>query len=445
MLPINFNHYLLVKPQLLFSHRTLMLLPTDWRSLRETAINWAVVLFGLVVAQGATALALIVVARKVLPVEYGQYLAIYGLTSFLVVLPNYGLDVWLLTRGHSTSSEVGRLWGSSIRLRVQLLLIWIAGMMVLAVVLPADTFPVKIMLPAVLGVGFDSLTLLSYAAFRSSNWHGRVTLFQSASSLALLGITTLLPLRSGSIFLFASGRAMLSAILLTSVIAIAGKEYLKERTALIQTRDILVSARPFMVAELASSIYEKADLTIVSLFIGSSGASVYGPAINLLQVSFLASRALFLFVVPALSKAYVESSRSFMRKAVMQLVAQGLVGAVLSTIVFLSASFIISLVFGPAYGASSEILCLLSPIPFLRSLNFALGAILASGNRQSQRTRVQLLCAAFNVLANLVVIVPFGIAGVAVVYVLSELILASGYSFVTYNWLGKELRRNAPT
>jgi O-antigen/teichoic acid export membrane protein len=431
-----------MRPQLLLTlQRIRAYLSSDWRGLRGAIADWATVLFGLFAARGATALTLVIVARKVLPIEYGQYLSCFGLTSFLVVLPNCGLDVWLLTRGRSTPAAVTELWCSSIRSRIQLLSIWIVGMMLLGLFLPADTFPFKIMLPTALGVACDSLVLLSYAAFRSLDRHGLVMILQSISSLALLGITLVLPLESGHIALFAIGRTALSAVSAVIVIAVMGKDYLRQPTAFIPTWDLLLSARPYMVAELASSVYVKADLTIVSLLLGSSQVSVYGPALNLLQVSFLVPRALFFFVVPVLSRTYVKARRSFKKKSVAQFVAQAVAGAALSVGIFLLAPVVINFVFGPAYESSAAILRLLSPIPFLRSLNFALGAMLASSNRQSQRTRVQLLCAVFNVLANLVVISPFGVAGVAVVYTLSELILFLGYLLSVYNWVGTRLQR----
>lgn len=428
-----------MEPWLLLTPRKIRVyLSGNRRELRGAITNWAIVLFGLLAAQGATALALIVVARKVYPIEYGQYLSTYGLASFLVVLPNYGMDAWLLTRGHSTPSKVAELWGSSIRSRARLLLIWIAGMILLGMFLPADTFPLKIVLPAVWGLAFDSLVLLSYAAFRSLNQHGRVAILQSISSLALLGITLVLPLRAGRIALFAVGRAILSAVFMVIVIALASKDYLRHFRAFIPTRNLLLSARPFMMTELTSSVYVKADLTIVSLLLGSPGASIYGPALNLLQVSLLVPRALFFFVVPALSRTYVETRRFFGKRCLAQLIAQALAGAALSIAIFLFAPIAVHLVFGPAYERSAEVLRILSPVPFLRSLNFALGATLASGNRQSRRIKVQLLCAGFNVLANLAVIGPFGVAGVGIVYVLSELILCAGYFFIVYNWLGRK-------
>jgi O-antigen/teichoic acid export membrane protein len=369
------------------------------------------------------------------PSTYGQYVSTYALASFLVVLPSYGLETWLLTRDHASTSELIQLWSGSIRSRVKLLLVWIAGMFVLGAILPSKTFPPAILGPTVIGLGFDSLVLLSYAALRSLDKHGAVTVLQSLASVALLGIAFGLPFKEDQVHVFAVGRALISAAFALVTVPLVASRRSHGTMATAPAPRVLESARPFMVAEVAGAVYVKADLTILAFFLGSSGASVYGPALSLLQAVFLIPRALYFLIVPDLSQGHTEDHRAFARKGLMQLLAQATAGAFLSVGVLLLAPMAVDTLFGPAYQDSAEILRLLSPIPFLRSLNFGLGAILASGGRQSSRTRVQLVCAAFSVLGNLVAIPTIGVRGAAKVYVLSELMLCAGYSLIAHDWL----------
>jgi O-antigen/teichoic acid export membrane protein len=51
---------------------------------------------GSVVAQGMTALALLLTARQLKVDAYGQYTACITITSMLSILFSLGLDVWLL-------------------------------------------------------------------------------------------------------------------------------------------------------------------------------------------------------------------------------------------------------------------------------------------------------------------------------------------------------------
>jgi O-antigen/teichoic acid export membrane protein len=386
--------------------------------------NWLLILAGLIAAQGAVALALIIVARQVLPVEYGQYLATYGLLSLLIVLPNFGLDTWLPTAGHSSAIA----WREIISLRIRLLLVWFLGIGVLSLFLPTVSFPPNLMLLTAVGLALDSLTFLAYAGLRVQGFHQRVAALQLVSSMILLGVTLLLPLGFGQIVVFAVGRTMVSLGVAIIVLTAAHKLY-KSAAISLSVRGLLRAARPFALAELAATIYLKADLTIVALFLGPTATGLYGPALNLVNLTFMVPTALYLFVVPMLARAYHTSRHAFVRLGTGQFAAQAAVGFTMSVGTFILAPFVIDLVFGPAYRASAVVLRLLSPIPFLKSLNFGLAAVLATSGRQGRRATVQVLCAGFNVVANLLVIGTYGISGVAIVYTFSEIFLFLGYAF----------------
>jgi O-antigen/teichoic acid export membrane protein len=132
-------------------------------------------------------------------------------------------------------------------------------------------------------------------------------------------------------------------------------------------------------------------------------------------------------MVPRLSKAFTRSRVSFRQESILQLLVHAVTGALLSLGVFFLAPALVRVTFGEAYAPSAAVLRLLSPIPLFRSLNFGLGAMLTSSGRQVERTRSQAVAAIFNLAANLLVISPFGIPGVALVYTASEGLLCLGY------------------
>ncbi len=389
--------------------------------------NWLLILTGLVAAQGATALALIVVARRVSPAEYGQYLAIFGLLSLLIVLANFGLEAWVLAHSRKFASNKAQLWPSVVRVRLRLILIWLAGMLLLGLVLPVNAFPREAVYVTAFGLAFDSLSSLALSALRSLELHRRVTQLQIGTAVCLLAVTLMLPLRPGQLLWFALARTAVSGA--TAIITLLTVGTWRVRSASpIKPGEILRSAWPFVLAETAVAIYLKADLSIIGLVLGAAGAGLYGPALNLINITFMVPNALFFFVMPRLSRAHAAPDRSFQRIGLAQLALQGVVGAGLSLLILVLAPWLVQLVFGSTYGLSASVLQLLGPIPFLKSLNFGLGAILTAGGLQSRRTKVQVLCALFNLFANLVVVGPIGIGGVAVVYTASEFFLLLGYA-----------------
>jgi len=405
----------------------------NWKAARTTIANWLIVLLGLGIAQAVPAVTLILVARRVLPTDYAQYLSSYALLSLLIVFPNYGMDIWLLAQGNQGTFDVKGVWRTAIQARVGLLAIWIVGLMLVGTILPRDTFPLEVMLPTAVALAFDSLSLLSYSGLRTLGQHGQVTILQTVSSFVLLGTTLALPLQPGQIALFAIARSVISA--LTTVAAIsAARKLLTAHAAPSPLRDIMRAARPFMVGDLAISIYMRTDVTLISLIVGAAGTSIYGPAVNLINMTFLVPNALALVVLPILSTSFMEARHRFVRVGVAQLFAQTVTGAAISLGIFWLAPYIVPMVFGAAYEPSAPILRLLSPIPFLKSLNFAVGTLLTSGNRQTQRTTVQVLWAIFSALGTLFCILPFGISGVAIVHTLSEAFLFAGYALAVSGW-----------
>lgn len=411
---------------------------TFWDKWKTVLTNLGITLLGLSASQGVVALVLIIVARRVTPNEYAQYLSSYALASLLIILPNYGLEMWLLAEGSATSSKLASLWRGGMRARLYLLAIWLLGMLVLTAFLPAAVFPINILLPTSLGLACDSLSLVSYSALRSQGWHKRVTAFQLLGALALLTTTLALPPGSDYIILFCIGRATVSAGVAFLVIGLVGN-WLRPSSTIVPIVDVLRTARAFLLSDLAVAIYLRADLIIVSLFLGPSGASVYGPALSLINMLFLIPNAFYLVMIPIVARVYAETG-TFGRIGMMQLVLQMLTGIVISSGVFWFGQATINYVFGDAYAPSGAVLRLLSPIPFLKSLNFGLALLLTVGGLQGWRSIIQTFCATFNVVTNLLIVVPFGVVGVSVVYTLSEMLLLGGYGVGIGRWRCKRSR-----
>ncbi len=403
------------------------------RTLHQAVSSWGVILVGLLLHNGLTAVTLFIVARQIAPEMYGQYIAVYALLSFLVVLPGLGLDTWLLAQHLPLRDKFIAFWKQSLRLRGTALLLWLGLMGLLGFALPRETYPWQMWLPTAVGVAFDSFSLLSFAALRTQNRHTTVTIWQSIFAVALFMMAFWLPVSPNYIIAFANGRMILSIILALGTLVYRQQQYAQsEQTIATTIQNLLNEGRPFMLAELASAVYVRADISIVSLILGKSATALYGPAINLLQASFLAPRAFFLFILPLLSKAFQQDIKKFNRRSILQLTAHTVIGAATSFLLFLFAADILDLIFKEAYQGSALYLRLLSPIPFLRALNFAVGTMLMASNRQTLNTKVQMVVALFNVIANLIVIVPFGLVGVSIVYVISDTILLLATTYLLW-------------
>ncbi len=412
-------------------------------AIKTTIKNWAVILFGLLMHSGLSAVTLIFVARQVQSETYGLYLASYSLVSFLVIMPGFGMDAWLLTQSGEPVEEPAYKWLRALSIRIQLLLLWAIGMLLVGTLLPRQSFPYVILIPTIIGLAFDSITTLCYASLRTKNRHHFVTILQSIASISLFCLTLLLPDRENFIQLFSVSRMILSIIVSLIILKLSGGFQLgRFFTYFTKSKDIFTSARPFMYSEVAASVYARADVTLISLVLGAAFTGVYGPAINILQAAALSSRALFFFTLPILSRIFKRNQVLYIKYGIWQLVLQIITGTAVALFVYFFSSEIINFIFHDDYAPSIEILRIFSPIPFFRSINFGLATLLASGNMQLQRTKVQLITSVFNITGNIIVILPFGLIGVAMIYVFSELFLVMGYTILTFRML-KNLRLQA--
>ena len=402
---------------------------THRRQTQTALFNWTVVLAGLVVLQGVTAVTSVLVARRVTPLEYGQYLSSLGLASLLIIIPNFGLDTFLLARGGLPAEQLAKLWARLLRLRAALLAAWLGVMGLLSFVLPAATYPFMVLWPTSLALALESVVLLSHSALRSLSRHGWVTLLQSAVTIALLGITIGLQLRPGQIALFGISRA--AVWLLAAPLTVVATARLLRRpgpaVAPVEGAPV-VSATAFLVSDFAAAIYTRAPVTVVALYLGADAVAAFGPANNLILFLFVIPNALYFVVLPLLSRWAAARRATFRRVAGLQLLLQAGAGAIISLGTVLFGGVIISRLFGANYAGSALSLLMLSPLPLLKSLNFGLAAVLTADDRQPLRTATQVVCALFNVAASVLLARSLGLFGIALALVGSEALLAVGYA-----------------
>jgi O-antigen/teichoic acid export membrane protein len=296
-------------------------------------------------------------------------------------------------------------------------------------VLPADTYPFWVLWPTSLALALESLVLLSHSALRSVGRHGWVTLLQTAATGALLIITIGLQLQPGQIALFGLSRAGIWAAV-TPLTVYATWRLLRQSSPVVTSVDTSAppSAVAFLVSDFAAAVYTRAPVTLVALYLGTDEVAAFGPAVNLILFTFVIPNALYFVVLPLLARLHRDRQSTYRRVGMAQLGLQALAGGLISLGTVLFGSLIITKLFGANYAASAVSLLLLSPLPFLKSLNFGFGAMLTANDRQPQRAVTQVICALFNVIASILVVHTLGLLGVTLALNLSEALLLLGYA-----------------
>ena len=404
---------------------------------RNVIGNVAVLFSNSAISQGLTAFALLLTARALGARTFGQYAACFALTGILSVGFNLGLDTWLLREGARAQAKYSELVGSVFAIKILAGGIWMLLILGLARILDQQTFPPRLLILCAFSVWMDGLLLTALAAFKAS-LRNKFTLILESTSDGIWFAGTLLLFLAGN---RAADTYVLLRVLVLVLAVLAGfllvRLYIGMSAKMSTARYAVSATKPFAVSDFLAFASMRLDVTIVALTIGEFFVGLYSPAVSITNALYLIPNAVYLVMVPVLSKLFesdIEQAWATARRFTWALLGIGLLSFALLAI---GARPLVSLL-GESYRSSVPILQILSLILLFKSITFAMAGILVATGLQARRTVVQGIAVLFNAALNLIVVYRFGINGVAVVYVLTEIILLAGYF-----WLVQGLRNTS--
>lgn len=408
-----------------------MLLVDGIKSLRHQiglALRNAVILLaGTVLAQGLTVLSLWITARHLGVDAYGQYAAIYALLTQAIVLLNFGLDIWLLRVGAEPDAIFAQSINEAFSLKLAFSVAWCPGVIIAAWMLNRYIYPVELMAAAVPGIVCQALSTLAQSAFQARLRNEATAALKAVAAGSLLVVSVGLANGQGTLTQFIWGRT-----LALFVVAVLGT-FMVARTWTIRLQSfaksvgLLRRAVPYMLTDAFTQIYVSADVTIIAIMRGKTASGIYAPAITLASALVIVPSVAHFVMLPLIAHLHVEEPAKVRPTALLTLATVGSMGIVLALATFLWRDSLVQFVYGPEFAATAKVLAILSGVLFIRPMNFALAAILTATDRQRRRVLVQGLTAMSNVVLNLWAVPSFGLTGAAVVYVITETILLTGY------------------
>lgn len=395
-------------------------------------------LSGSAVARGLSAIVTIVIARQIGVQAYGQYsgsLALLGLSTALFSL---GLDPWLLYAGGREPERLNTQLGSALSIKGLVGLVWFIAWWSIAPYLDQSSFPRILIVVGSLAVWFEELAATTWSALKARLRNDLTLVLMVCSQALFLGATLWLSSRGvqlpGSYMIGKLAAGLLAAALSAFVVVrIVG---LRLRPRAISSA--LRGTFPFAISLAFTVIYGRADLAIVASKLGNEAAGVYAPALTVTNVLFLIPAAIFGVLVPMLSGAE-RSDSAWLRQTTNRFaLLAALTGILLAVAVAWLSPTLIKLLFGASYGSSSEVLRVLSAVIAMRCLSTVFSAGLVAVGWQTNRMGVQGLCAALNVLLNLLFVQRVGVMGVAIIYVVSETVLLFGTAGMFILWTQRQ-------
>jgi O-antigen/teichoic acid export membrane protein len=400
---------------------------------RRVLGNVAALFSGSTVAQGATAVALLLTARQLGVEAYGQYAACFVLASVTAVVYNLGLDIWLLREGGRDASRLGEMVGSVMAIKGAGGLVWLGLITLIAPLVRADLFPPALIAFSGLAVLVDNLFAATLAAYKASMRNTFTFVIESAADLVWLGATLLLILAAYTealVYVQVRAAALALGLLVSAgmVWRLFGLKITRETVQLA-----LRKAFPYAGSEFLAAAAMRVDVLIIALILGKGAAGLYSPAVGIINALFLIPAALYIVMVPVLTSLFAENVRQGWLTTARATGVAAVVGLGLAAAMLLGAGPLVSLL-GESFRGSKELLQLMSVILFLHSLTFMMAAVLVAAEQQSRRMVMQALAVGSNVVLNLALLPVLGVVGAAWAYIASEIVLLGGYAWLIYRF-----------
>ncbi|MGB9898393.1 oligosaccharide flippase family protein [Thermanaerothrix sp.] len=410
---------------------------------RALVCNFLNLLGGSLTAQGISLAVLLLTARHLGAERYGQYAASITITGSTAVLFNLGLDIWLLRNGAISSASLPTLARSVFTIKSAFGGIWFLLICTLLQFLNRERFPAGLVELSAVFVWLNGLFSTVLTLYKLSLRNGFTFFLQSLYVLTWLAATLIVILRKEQnpwVYMqarvFAIFIAVVSGYIILLKIGLLFPQMIHPPVAIHKT---LKETIPYAWSEALAWILMRADTLIIALMLGDGETGIFSTAENVVNALFFIPAAAYDVFVPVLSlflKNDLARARFLIKYGVFLFL---LIGFLLTLLVLICASPLTSLL-GANFQEVQKLLLILSPVPFLHSLVFGMAVFLVASGKQKQRTLIQALVAMLNVVTNALVAKPFGIKGVGIVYVFTELALLLGYFVISRDAISHLIR-----
>lgn len=386
---------------------------------------------GSVLAQGMTAITLLITARQIGPTSYGQYSSTLLLAGFTSIIFSLGLDVWLLRESGRNPSRLPDFFGSIVAIKIVLGVVWFSLMTMFANFIQLPQFPTNLLRLSMFVVWFDSLFATILTVFKSKLLNRINAILEVISDFFWLLVTFwLISIGVSQPETYMQARFGVLSISLIFSLYLAIK-MIRIRFRKTHIKNTIKDSPPYASSELLTWAYLRLDVFIVSLMLGDYWVGIYSPAVGVANALLLLPASVYSVVLPVLSSLFAKNTKQAWRFGKRSLVIFLLIGILLCLGTLFITPLLVSFL-GEGYQETKSILEILSFMLLIHSVNFGLAAVLVATRLQAKRSIVQALAVILNGTLNLIIINTYGIQGVAVVYGITGLVLLIGYAWIIW-------------
>ena len=252
--------------------------------------------------------------------------------------------------------------------------------------------------------------------------------------LTLLGLYVLF--NGLGIFAFVYTFVITEVIVLVVASMLAVKNFIKLKfeVSVDFIKELIRKSMPFGLAFIFGSIYFYIDSVMLSKLRGDVEVAIYSVAYNLVLALLFIPTVYTSAIYPVLSRYYESYKKDKSNNEIKVLYTRSfkyllIIGLPISVGLFMLSGKIIHFLYGTKYSASIIALQIVAWFVFIKFVNFLLGIVLSSINKQKKRMIGQGVTAFFNVVLNIFLIPVIGFVGAAISTLITEIFL-----FLIYFW-----------
>jgi O-antigen/teichoic acid export membrane protein len=379
-------------------------------------------------------------ARNFGPEIYGKWVFALSFVGFFSILADFGFGT-LMTREISRNRADTAIYIDNIMI-MKIALGALALVVMNGLIVFFKTDPIVIKLVFLLGVYIimNSFAVFFQSIFRANEKMQYEAFCRSLQSLLLVIIVIFVLIKGGNIV--DVGFTYLVVVTVGSIFSavIVWHNFSKffKKINVKVCKNILKKSWPFALSMFLAAIYFKIGMIIVGSIGLNEELGFYAVSFNIIMVIILLPQFLTFSIYPYFSRIFIKNKRKLKNQFIKITKWFISIGIAISIFLWLSSSFLINFIYGKQYKESIVILKILTFVIVFAYIAHIVGISLSSVGLQWERVKGQMFAAFTNICGNIILIPLFGIYGVALALIFSEIVLAFSYYYLFYNRFYKD-------
>ncbi len=388
------------------------------------------------VSDGLSFVLFVMISRRYGPVGTGQYALGFAGAGLVYMLCYLGLADYGIRESARVLAQ-GRQPSLSVLLAAQLAVIGVVVLGLTVFVLVAHLSVVTaavIVLLSSYQVGLALARTLFVSAFAREHMAAPALAEMACRAVAIVAALAMVTFGQVSLgtALAVYPAAGIGLIVVAAVSAARYGDFNRWRGCWQKVPATVRAAWPFGVSEIVFQFYTRADLVMLSMFVGAAATGLYASVMKFVEVGVTPMVFVGLALFPRLSGHYGRSDAGFRSAAHGLLRITLTLGALVAWALYYVVPGLFVPLLGQRFATVGALVRVTAILALLYAVEIASVRILLAAQRQLGRLKLQIAATAFKLTANLVLIPIFGLMGALVASIASLALLDVLYGAVLW-------------